>query len=59
VNYFSYQGATEMEIDLRGKRVAILVTDGFEQAELLEPRKALNHAGAATELRPPFGGQKR
>ena len=26
---------------LSGKKVAILVTDGFEQAELLEPRKAL------------------
>ncbi len=33
---------------LKGKRVAILVTDGFEQAELLEPRKALDEAGATT-----------
>jgi len=37
-----------MAIDLRGKRVAILVADGFEQAELLEPRKALDDAGATT-----------
>jgi|SRR5579872_91358 deglycase len=33
---------------IRGKRVAILVADGFEQAELLEPRKALDDAGATT-----------
>jgi len=35
---------------LKGKRVAILVTDGFEQAELLEPREALDDAGATTEV---------
>ncbi len=34
--------------NLQGKRVAILVTDGFEQSELLEPRKALDEAGAIT-----------
>ena len=33
---------------IRGKRVAILVTDGFEQSELLEQRKALDDAGATT-----------
>jgi protease I len=31
-------------------RVAILATDGFEQSELLEPRKALDEAGAQTEV---------
>jgi protease I len=35
---------------LEGKRVAILATDGFEQSELLEPRRALTEAGAETEL---------
>jgi protease I len=35
---------------LVGKRVAILATDGFEQAELLEPRKALDEAGAVTKV---------
>jgi protease I len=30
--------------------VAILATDGFEQSELLEPRKALDEAGAKTEV---------
>jgi protease I len=35
---------------LRGLRVALLATDGFEQSELLEPRRALNAAGAETEV---------
>jgi protease I len=36
--------------DLKNKRVAILVADGFEQVEMTEPRKALQDAGAKTEL---------
>jgi protease I len=36
--------------DLDGKRIAILATDMFEQVELVEPRKALEDAGAETEL---------
>lgn len=35
---------------LEGKRVAILATDGFEQAELIEPRRALDQAGAQTTV---------
>ena len=35
---------------LSGKRVAILATDMFEQVELVEPRKAVEHAGAEVEL---------
>jgi protease I len=35
---------------LTGKRVAILVADGFEQVELTEPRKALDEAGARTQI---------
>jgi deglycase len=38
---------------LSGLRVAILVTDGFEQVELLEPRKALDNAGAETRVVSP------
>ena len=34
--------------NLNGKRVAILATDGVEQVELTEPRKALDNAGAKT-----------
>jgi protease I len=36
--------------DLKGKKIAILATDGVEQVELTEPRKALENAGATTEL---------
>ncbi len=36
--------------DLKDKRIAILATDMFEQVELVEPRKALEDAGAETEL---------
>jgi protease I len=36
--------------DLNGKRVAILATDMFEQVELVEPRKAVEEAGADVEL---------
>ncbi|GCE14383.1 type 1 glutamine amidotransferase domain-containing protein [Tengunoibacter tsumagoiensis] len=35
---------------LTGMRVAILVTDDFEQAEMTEPKKALEHAGAQTMI---------
>lgn len=35
---------------LKGKRVAILVADGFEQVEMTEPRKALDEAGARTAI---------
>jgi protease I len=35
---------------LQGKKVAILATDGFEQVELTEPRKALDKAGATTHV---------
>jgi putative intracellular protease/amidase len=36
--------------NLKGKKVAILVTDGFEQVELLQPREALDKAGAQTKV---------
>ena len=39
--------------NLKGLKVAILVTDGFEQVELLEPRKALDQAGAETRVVSP------
>jgi putative intracellular protease/amidase len=38
---------------LKGKKIAILATDGFEQSELLEPRKALDQAGAKTVVISP------
>lgn len=42
---------------LEGMRVAILVTDDFEQVELTEPRKALEQAGATTYVVAPHPGQ--
>src|SRR5436309_6650732 len=35
---------------LQGKRVAIIAADMVERVELVEPRKALDSAGATTEL---------
>jgi protease I len=41
---------------LRGKRVAILATDGVERVELIEPRQALDEAGARTVVVSPRSG---
>jgi protease I len=46
-----------MEQKLKGKRVAILVTHGFEQVELTEPRKALQEAGATAHVVSPAEGR--
>ncbi|MDH2313691.1 type 1 glutamine amidotransferase domain-containing protein [Methylobacterium brachiatum] len=42
---------------LNDLKVAILVTDGFEQIEMTEPRKALDKAGAETRLVSPKDGR--
>ncbi|HSG41169.1 MAG TPA: type 1 glutamine amidotransferase domain-containing protein [Thermoanaerobaculia bacterium] len=42
---------------LNGKKVAILVADGFEQVELTEPKKALDQAGAETRIVSPAKGK--
>lgn len=42
---------------LEGFRVAILATDYVQENELLEPRKALEQAGATTVLIAPHGGE--
>ncbi|MFL6246734.1 MAG: type 1 glutamine amidotransferase domain-containing protein [Thermoanaerobaculia bacterium] len=39
-----------MSNELSGKRVAIIVTDGFEQVEMTSPREALEKAGAKCVL---------
>lgn len=44
-----------MANELSGCTVAILVTDGFEQIEMTEPRRALESAGARTVLIAPQG----
>jgi len=48
-----------MPDQLKGKRVAALATHGFEQDELLEPRKALEDAGAKVEIISPEAGRIR
>lgn len=39
-----------MATSLNGKRVAILVTDGFEQVELTGPKDALEQAGVQVDI---------
>ena len=45
------------EKKLEGCRVAIIATDLFEEAELIEPRKALQEAGAETVVIAPQSGE--
>lgn len=44
------------EKTLEGMKVAILATDYFEQAELTEPKEALEAAGATTKIIAPKAG---
>jgi protease I len=44
---------------LAGKRVAALVANGFEQVELVEPRRALEGAGATVHVVSPEAGDVR
>lgn len=46
-----------MKENLKGKKIAILATDGFEQVELTEPKKALENAGATTHVISPKDGK--
>jgi putative intracellular protease/amidase len=46
-----------MADQLKGKRVAALATHGFEQDELLGPRKALEDAGAKVDIVSPERGE--
>jgi protease I len=48
-----------MAKELDGKKVAILVENGFEQVEMTEPRRALEAAGATVELISPQKGKVR
>jgi protease I len=53
------QGQQTQQQSVKGKKVAILATDGFEQSELVEPRKALDAAGAKTTVVSPKAGSIR
>jgi len=44
---------------LDGMKIAILVSDGFEQVEMTEPRKVLDGAGAQTQIVSPLAGTVR
>lgn len=46
-----------MPSEPKSKRVAILVTNGFEQVEMTEPREALEKAGFQTDLVSPVKGE--
>jgi protease I len=48
-----------MAQELQGKRVAALATNGFEQSELLEPKRALEQAGARVDVIAPQAGAIR
>ena len=41
-----YDWRYKMAGSLSGTKVAILVANGLEQSELMEPKKVLGHAGA-------------
>ncbi|MGB7198112.1 MAG: type 1 glutamine amidotransferase domain-containing protein [Acidobacteriaceae bacterium] len=53
----SYLREVQTMNNLSGKKIAILSTDGFEQVELTEPKKALEQAGAKTEVISPHSGE--
>lgn len=40
---------------LDGRRIAMIATDGFEQSELMEPRRLLGEAGAKVDVIAPGG----
>jgi len=48
-----------MAHDLTGKRVAILIANGFEQEEMTRPRRALHDAGATTYIVSPEADKVR
>ena len=48
-----------MSQQLKDRRIAILATDGFEQSELVEPKKSLTEAGAHVDVVAPKWGAIR
>jgi len=53
-------GKPTKEIDMRdldGLKVAVLVADGFEQVEMVEPKSALEQAGAQAKIVSPVQGE--
>jgi protease I len=48
-----------MAENLKGKKIAILVADGFEQVELTEPKNALEQVGATAHIVSPNSDKVR
>jgi hypothetical protein len=48
-----------MANELTGKRIAIVVMDGFEQDELVKPKEALVQAGAEADIVSPNSDKVR
>jgi protease I len=48
-----------MANELTGKRISIVVTDGFEQDELVKPKEALVQAGAEADIVSPNSDKER
>src|ERR1700733_14467644 len=48
-----WKGLSAMADSLKGKKVAMLAANGFEQVELTEPKKALEEAGAKVSIVSP------
>ena len=46
-----------MKPDIKGKRIAIVATHGFEQSELTEPQRVLREAGATVDVVSTAGGR--
>ena len=46
-----------MPSSLKGKSIAIIATDYFEESELVEPLEALQDAGADVEIVAPHDGE--
>ncbi len=44
-------------MDIKGKTIAILATNGFEQSELEVPRDRLKQAGATVHVISPMAGE--
>jgi protease I len=44
------QSINSQNNQLKGSKIAILATDGFEQSELIEPKQNLENAGARVEV---------
>ena len=45
--------------NLRGLKVAVLITDGFEEAEMVQPRQALTDLGADVRIVSPKSSRVR